>query len=351
MIPVSSAFHIGNKQVGEGAPCFLIAEVGLAHDGSLGAAHAFIDAAFEAGADAVKFQTHIATEESSPLEKFRVKVFPQDRTRFEYWERTAFSEEQWRELKVHAEQVGLVFLSTPFSIAAVTLLRRIGIKGWKIGSGETNNLLLLEEVAREKEPILLSTGMSYLEEIDQAVDLLKSEGSPLMLMQCTNRYPCPPELLGLNMIDEYRCRYAVPIGFSDHSGEIAPGIAAVTLGAKAIEVHVTWSKQCFGPDVKASLTFKQLGEMSKGIRLLEQAFGSGVEKDLVANGMKDTRMLFTKGLVVRETLEVGVRIERRHLDARKPCAGIPVAEYKSVLGKVTKRRILSGEHIAWDDLS
>lgn len=347
---MSSKFRIGEKEIGGDAPCFLIAEVGLAHDGSLGGAHAYIDAAAEAGADAVKFQTHIAAEESTPQEKFRVNVFPQDKTRFEYWERTAFAENQWRELKEHTEERGLEFLSSPFSNGAVSLLRRIGVKGWKIGSGETNNLLLLEEVALNQEPVLLSTGMSYLDEVDHAVNLLRSRGSPLLLMQCTNRYPCPPDRLGLNLIPEYSRRYNLPIGFSDHSGEIAPGLAAVTLGAKAIEVHIAWSKKCFGPDAKASLTFEQFGDLSRGVRLLEQALGSPVDKDVVAQEMKDMRQLFTKGLVAKETIETGTLIERHHLEARKPCVGIPVADYQSVLGKVAKRRLLRGEHIAWNDL-
>ena len=169
-------FRIGARDVGEGSPCFLIAEVALAHDGSLGMAHAYVDAAADAGADAVKFQTHIAAAESTPEEQFRVKVFPQDATRFAYWERTAFNEDQWRGLKKHADERGIEFLSSPFSTAAVEMLRRIGVKAWKVGSGETNNTLLLEEIAKGREPVLLSTGMSYWEEIDAVVESMRSRG-------------------------------------------------------------------------------------------------------------------------------------------------------------------------------
>lgn len=346
-----SSFLVGDKLVGVGAPCLLIAEVGLAHDGSLGAAHAYIDAAADAGADAVKFQTHIAAEESTPQEQFRVNVFPQDKTRFDYWERTAFTEEQWRELKQHAEARGLVFFSTPFSIAAVSLLRRIGSKGWKIGSGETNNLLLLEAVAAGKEPVLLSTGMSYLHEVDRSVEYLKSQDSPLLLMQCTNIYPCPPEKLGLNLITEYQMRYGVPVGFSDHSGEIFSGLAALALGAKAIEVHVTWHKTCFGPDVKASLTFEQFRELVIGVRFLERALGSSIDKDAMAVEMADVRGMFTKGLVAKGRIETGCRIEKTHLDGRKPCVGIPAAEFEKVIGRVAGRCIEAGEPIHWSDLA
>jgi len=347
---MQSSFMLGDKPVGGSAPCFLIAEVGLAHDGSLGFAYAFIDAAAEAGADAIKFQTHIATEESSPLEAFRVKVFPQDDTRFDYWSRTAFSEEQWFDLKLHAESKGLVFLSTPFSIAAVEMLRRIGVQGWKIGSGETNNLMLLEAVASGSEPVMLSTGMSYIDEISRSVEFLKSKESPLLLMQCTNIYPCPPEKLGLNMIAEYQRQYDVPVGFSDHSGEIASGLAAVTLGAKAIEVHVTWSKQCFGPDVKASQTFAQFSELVKGVRFLEQALKHKLDKDQSAENMSEMRQMFTKGLVAKVDLQVGEKIGWHKIDSRKPCIGIPAAEYLTITGRSTKRKINAGEYINWDDI-
>lgn len=346
-----SSFFIGDRIVGEGAPCFIIAEVGLAHDGSLGAAHAFIDAAADAGADAIKFQTHIAAAESSPQERFRIKVFPQDITRFEYWERTAFTQEQWRDLKGHAEEKGLVFLSTPFSNAAVALLRRIGVKAWKIGSGEANNLLMLEEIALRKEPVLLSSGMSYIDELDKSIDLLCSNGVPVMLMQCTSSYPCPPERYGLNMISEYLRRFAIPVGFSDHSGEIAPGLAAVTLGAKAVEVHVTWSKQCFGPDVNASLTFEQLGELTRGIRLVECSMACSIDKDALAHEMQEMRQLFTKGLVANEPIAVGEILQRHHLDAKKPCIGISVSDYQSVLGRRLMRSLSKGDPITRGDLN
>jgi len=346
-----SNFLIGDRPVGEGAPCFIIAEVGLAHDGSLGAAHAYIDAAADAGVDAVKFQTHIASAESSPEEGFRVKVFPQDKTRFEYWERTAFTEDQWRDLKQYTEEKQLVFLSTPFSTAAVALLRRVGMKAWKVGSGETNNLLMLEEIALQGEPVFLSSGMSHISELDRSVDLLSSRGTPVMVMQCTSSYPCPPEWYGLNMLNEYRRRYGIPVGFSDHSAEIAPGLAAVTMGAKAVEVHVTWSKQCFGPDVKASLTFEQLTELVKGIRLLERSFKITIDKDTLAHEMSEMRQLFTKGLVASKTIFPGTLLERHHLDARKPCIGIPVSDYPSVLGRSAKRSLSPGEPIDWDDLA
>ena len=347
---MTNSFQIGNRIIGPSNPTLIIAEVGLAHDGSLGFAHAFIDAASQAGVDAIKFQTHIADSESSPLEEFRVNIFPQDLTRYDYWLRTSFSSDQWKELKSHADDKGLLFLSSPFSLQAVHLLRGIGIEAWKIGSGEANNLLLLEEIANGKEPIFLSSGMSYLEEIDQAVKFLNQQAVPVMLMQCTSRYPCPPEKYGLDMIQKYSKQFNIPVGFSDHSGELSPCIAAVSLGASAIEVHVTWSKSCFGPDVQASLTFDQLSQLVHGIRLIERSFASPVDKDTMADSMSDMRQLFTKGLVANTNLKSGTKIERTHLEAKKPCLGIPVFQYKTILGKAINRSISSGESIDWQDI-
>jgi N,N'-diacetyllegionaminate synthase len=344
------SFLIGDRSIGGSAPCFIVAEVGLAHDGSLGNAHAFIDAAAGTGADAIKFQTHVATAEGTREESFRVNVFPQDATRADYWQRTAFTPEQWESLKQHAENRRLQFLSTPFSQEAVVLLRQLQVKAWKVGSGEANNPFLLEAVAAGHEPVLLSTGMSYISEVDAAVQFFVDRNVPLALLQCTNRYPCPPEYLGLNVLSEYRARYDVPVGFSDHSGEIAPGLAAVTLGANVLEVHVTWHKNAFGPDVDASLTFDSLRELVKGVRMIEQALAAPVNKDLVARDLDPMRRLFTKGIVARIDLPQGTILLREHLDAKKPCIGVPASAYDTILGKKTLREIRKDEHITLGDL-
>jgi N-acetylneuraminate synthase len=345
-----SSFLIGARSIGPTAPCFIVAEVGLVHDGSLGNAHAFIDAAAESGADAIKFQTHVAAAEGTREESFRVNVFPQDATRGDYWRRTAFTSEQWASLKQHAEIRHLEFLSTPFSHEAVELLRQLHVRAWKVGSGETNNPFLLEAIAAGNEPVLLSTGLSYVSEVDAAVRFFRDRNIPLAVLQCTNRYPCPPEHFGLNVMAEYRARYEVPVGFSDHSGEIAPGLAAVTLGANVLEVHVTWHKHAFGPDVKASLTFEALRELVKGTRIIEQAMASPVDKDVAADGLDPLRKLFTKGIVARVDLPQGTVLLREHLDAKKPCVGVPASAYDTILGKATRREIRRDEHITLADL-
>src|SRR5919201_5678845 len=162
----------------------VIGEVAQAHDGSLGLAHAFIDAIAGAGADAVKFQTHLAAAESTPSEPWRVRFSRQDATRYDYWKRMEFTEAQWHELKRHADERGLLFLSSPFSVEAVELLERVGVAAWKVASGEVGNAPMFERMAAARLPVFLSTGMSPLGEIDAAVEQVKSHGLPLAVLQC-----------------------------------------------------------------------------------------------------------------------------------------------------------------------
>ena len=208
-----------------GAACSVIAEIAQAHDGSLGQAHAYIDCAAKAGADSVKFQTHIARAESTALEPWRVKFSKQDETRFDYWKRMEFTAEQWAGLKTHADEKGLVFLSSPFSGEAVELLRKLGMTAWKVASGELTNLPMIQEMARDRKPLMLSTGMSPLGEIDAAVKIVQDANAPFAVFQCTTRYPSPPEAIGLNVLDELRARYNCAVGLSDHSGTIYPALA------------------------------------------------------------------------------------------------------------------------------
>jgi len=345
-----ATFRIGDREVGYGAPCLVIAEMGLGHDGSLGAAHAFIDAVAGAGADAVKFQTHIAEAESTAAEQFRARVFMQDATRRDYWKRTAFSEEQWKGLKRHADERGLLFLSSPFSIEAVRLLARVGVPAWKVASGEVTNLPMLAEMAETRLPFLVSSGMSLMEELDRAVAFVRERDLPLVLFQCTNRYPCPPEHAGLNMLAEYRARYDVPVGFSDHSGTAAAGLAAVTLGACAVEVHVTFGRHCFGPDVSSSLTVEELAALAGGIRYLERALASPVDKNAEAGQLGEIRAMFMKGIVAARGLARGARIEAADLAFKKPAVGIPVSALRDVTGKKLLRDIAADEPLTWKDL-
>lgn len=332
------------------APSFIIAEIAQAHDGSLGTAHAYIDAVAKTGADAVKFQTHIAAEESSELDTWRVKFSKQDATRYDYWKRMEFTAPQWAELKQHAEEKGLVFLSSPFSLAAIRLLEGLGMAAWKVASGEVTNRLFLDAMIATGKPVLVSSGMSYLEEMDATVALLKAAKSPVAVFQCTTAYPCPPEKIGLNQVTELAARYGCPIGLSDHSGTPYPSLAAVALGAKLIEVHVTFSKEMFGPDVTASLTTQEFAQMVEGIRFTEKMIASPLVKDASAETMEPLRKMFGQSLVAAADLAAGMVLTKENLSCRKPGHGISATDVESVLGKKLKHAVKAAQFLSVGDL-
>lgn len=343
-------FRIGPRAIGQGR-CFIIGEIAQAHDGSLGMAYAYIDAIARAGADAVKFQTHIAEAESSPQEPWRVKFSRQDATRFDYWKRMEFTREQWGGLKEHAEKKGLIFLSSPFSLQAAELLDALDMAAWKVASGEINNHPLLDRMATTGRPILLSSGMSPLEELDRAVAVVRARACPVAVMQCTSSYPTPPVILGLNMLEEYRKKYVCPVGLSDHSGTIYAGLAAATLGADLLEVHVTMSREMFGPDVIASVTTTELAQLVEGVRFIERARAHPVSKDTLATEFCGLRAIFMKSLFLVDDLAVGTLIEARHLTAKKPGTGIPAEEIERVIGRRLARDCARGHLLMPDDLA
>jgi N,N'-diacetyllegionaminate synthase len=330
--------------------CLVISEVAQAHDGSLGMAHAFIDAIAAAGADAVKFQTHIATAESTPSEPWRVKFSHQDASRLDYWKRVQFTEEQWHELKRHADFKGLLFLSSPFSMEAVELLERVGVAAWKVASGEVSNTQLLDRIAATRLPIILSTGMSELKEIDEAVSRVKAHNLPLAVLQCTSAYPCPPEKIGVNLIPFFRDRYECAVGLSDHSGKIYPALAAATLGAEVLEMHVTFSREMFGPDVPVSVTTAELQQLVEGVRFIENMMSHPVDKDLMAGEMTGLRDIFAKSLVARIDLEAGTLLREEHLVAKKPGTGIPIAQLPEVVGARLRRSLKADELLFNEDI-
>lgn len=334
----------------QGAPALIIGEVAQAHDGSLGMAHAFINAIATAGADAVKFQTHIAAAESTLQEPWRVQFSRQDETRYAYWKRMEFTEEQWVGLRQHAHDRGLKFLSSPFSSEAVSLLSRVGVAAWKIASGEVSNLALLDEIAATRLPVFLSSGMSSLGELDAAVAQIKERGLPLTVMQCTSAYPCGPERVGLNLVEEFRDRYKTDIGLSDHSGTIFPSIAAAMLGVNVIEVHVTLSREMFGPDVTASVTTTELRQLIDGVRFVEAMRANPVDKDSIATELAPLRKLFTKSVVARVALAAGTRLTEQHLATKKPGTGIPASRLGDLVNRRVTRDVPANALLSEDDL-
>jgi N-acetylneuraminate synthase len=329
---------------------FLIAEIGQAHEGSLGILHSYIDAVATTGVDAIKFQTHIAEAESSIHEPFRVKFSYEDDSRLDYWKRMEFTLAQWKEIKTHCDEVGVEFMSSPFSNAAVDLLEEVGVKRYKIGSGEVNNFLLLEKIAQTGKPVIISSGMSSFEELDATVSFLKSRNVAYSILQCTTAYPTKPEQFGLNVLSELKERYQVPVGFSDHSSSTEACIAATALGAEILEFHVVFDKNMFGPDAKSSLTINETTKLVDAVSNISKALKSPINKEN-NTAFKELKSIFEKSLSVNKELPLNHSITFDDLEAKKPKGfGILASDYENVLGRKLNKTLSKWEFLNESDL-
>lgn len=321
----------------------IIAEIGQAHDGSLGIAHSYIDAVAEAGADAIKFQLHIAKEESTSSEEFRANFSFQDKSRYEYWERMEFSFDQWLELRNHAKEKDLLFIVSPFSQKAVDIIEEIEVDYIKIGSGEVFSPSLIKRAIKTNIPIIASTGMSSLAEIEDLANTLeKGAKDNHSLLHCTSEYPVKPENIGFNVLEHMKKTFNCPIGFSDHSGNIASSIAAMVLGAEIIEVHVTFSKDIFGPDVSSSLTLSELHTLVQSKKFLEKSLNSQIDKSVLASSLKEMRYIFQKKIITKRNLDQGDILKNEELVFLKARGGIAETDLDIILGRELKIDLKKG---------
>lgn len=328
----------------------IIAEIAQAHDGSLGILHSYIDALAETGVDVVKFQTHIAEAESSAFEPFRVNFSYVDKTRFDYWKRMSFTEEQWAGIKAHCEEKGMEFMSSPFSVEAVELLERLNVKRYKIGSGEVSNFLMLEHIARTGKPIILSSGMSSYAELDQTIAFLKPKNVDLSLLQCNTEYPTPPERVGVQAMLEMKKRYQLPVGLSDHSATLAAPLCAVSLGAEILEFHVVFDRRMFGPDAASSLEIDEVKQLVNAVRQVEIMRDTLVDKNDVER-FSTAKVIFGKALAVRSNLPAGHQIRFEDLETKKPAnQGISAAQFESIIGRVLKHSLEAQSFLNFEDL-
>ena len=324
----------------------IIAEVGSVHDGSLGNALKLIELAKELGADTVKFQTHIAaaeTTKNAPMPQY-FKGEP----RYEYFERTGFNENQWAEIISCCAANEINFLSSPFSLEAFRLLEKLGVERFKIASGEVTNVPLIQTIADKGYFIYLSSGMSTWDELSVAIEACNAD--KLNVMQCSSIYPCPPEQIGLNVIDEIKKRFMVDVGFSDHSLGYASCLAAVTLGATCIEKHLTFSRKMYGSDASLAMEPNEFAILVKEIRFLEKALDHPVSKgsSFDYRGMKN---IFEKSIVAASDIKAGAVINEKDLALKKPGGGIAPVELHSIVGRIAKNQIYQDQQLTWDDLS
>jgi N-acetylneuraminate synthase len=327
---------------------FIVAEIAQAHDGSLATAHEYIDLVSKSGVDAVKFQTHIASAESTRREPWRVKFTTTDKSRYDYWKRMEFARDEWIELRDHCLKSGLGFLSSPFSVAAVELLDQLDVDLWKIASGEVGNKPMIEAMLLTKKPIILSTGLSTLSEIDSLVNLIRNRGVDLTILQCTSEYPCPANKTGLNLLRDFTERWNCRVGISDHSGTIFPSIASVALGAKVIEVHVTSSRDAGGVDGPSSVTPDELVQLVRGVRFIESAMANRLDKTILSESAANMKQIFGRSIVASRDLVVGHVLTRDDLAFKKPGGGLSWDQMDLVLGKKLSRNVLMDDLVSSD---
>ncbi len=327
---------------------YIIAVIGNTHEGSVGLAKQFIKAAADCGVDAVKFQTHIFEAESLPSAPN--PSYFKDETRKEYFERTAFTIEQYKVLKDYAENECKVdFFSSPFSLEAVDFLMEVGVSTFKIPSGEVSNIPLLEHVAKTGKKVILSSGMSSWDELDRAVAVFKDK-EKLTILQCTSEYPCKPENAGLNVMLEIKERYQCKVGFSDHTLGIGVPLTAVVLGATLIEKHFTLSKLMYGSDAKNSTEPEEFKHMVDNIRAAELAITSKIDKNEIVKKLGEMKFVFEKSIVSARELKEGHVISEEDLAYKKPGDGIPAKDYKNVIGKKVIKNIAANEKIEFSQI-
>ncbi len=338
------------KNVNPFKKVFIIAEVGVNHNGSLKLAFKLIDQAKMAGADAVKFQVFSAQELVSPdtaLAKYQAKnLGPKVKNQFDLIRNLELSADDFKKLQAYCLKKKIKFLASPFDHSSVDLLNKLKVDMFKIPSGEITNLPLLQYLARTKKMLLLSTGMSTLKEVETAVRSIKAAGNhQLVVLHCVSEYPAPMMDLNLNAIGTLKHCLKLPIGFSDHSLGFEGTIAAVSLGACVIEKHMTLDKNMPGPDHKASLNPSEFKQMVSAIRNIEQAMGDGVKRPMKSE-LKN-RALVRKSIFARNEILKGSMIKEKDLVIRRPANGLPPTELGKVVGRKVRQNIQPNQTITW----
>jgi sialic acid synthase SpsE len=336
---------IGQREIGPDRPCFIIAEAGINHNGDVKLASELVEAAAEAGADAIKIQTHFPEDEM--LRGGATAAYVGE-SLFDLLTRTAVSREDHLTLRDLANRKGIIFLSTPFSREAADFLETVGVPAFKTGSGELTHVPLQQHIARKGKPMIISTGMSTPDEIDRTVQAVRAVGTPFALMHCTSTYPTPYEHVQLDCIPALQAKYGLPVGFSDHTLGPFAAFAAVALGANLFEKHFTVSRSLPGPDQQGSMEPHELRELVQGIRAIEQARGA---VKTIQPGEQDVRNMALHSVVSVNNIAAGSRIDAADVWAKRPGTGIPARQLQDVIGRTTKRAIEKDRLIAWDDLA
>jgi len=344
------SFNIAGRPVGDGAPCFIIAEAGVNHNGDIGLARKLIEVAAAAGADAVKFQTFRAEDmvtgsaEKAPYQK---ETTGSEESQIDMLKKLELSRDDFEELSGYACKEGLIFLSTPFDKGSVDLLDDIDVPAFKIASSDITNIPLLAHVAGKKKPVILSTGMSTLAEVQAALGQMRQQGAKeIVLLHCVSSYPARIEESNLRAMATLRQTFNMPVGLSDHTPGITVPVAATALGACIIEKHFTLDKEMPGPDHRASLSPGELKEMVKAVRDTEKALGDG-EKRPTASEEKNKQAV-RRSIVAAVDIPAGTVITEEMLGLKRPGTGLSPGLIKAVIGLKAVGDISKDEAITLD---
>jgi|SaaInlStandDraft_2_1057019.scaffolds.fasta_scaffold41035_2 N,N'-diacetyllegionaminate synthase len=340
--------EIGNKEISDTAPVFIIAEIGINHNGKLETAKKLIDVAKQSGSDCVKFQTFVAEEEISknaPLAEYQKGEFS---NQLEMVKKLELTKEEFKNLKNYAENLKIEFLSTPFDELSVDVLEEINVVGYKISSGDLNNIKLLKKIALTKKPIILSTGMANIDEIQEATQLLKNQGADYSLLHCVSSYPTKIEDCNLLAISSLKEKFGVLVGFSDHTIGNEAALLAVALGAKIIEKHITLDKTMSGPDHSMSMNPNEFQKFVSDIRKAEISLGNGIKRCLPCE--EEIKKVARKSIVSSRSMNKGEIINEFDLKLKRPGTGIEPKYLDKVIGKCLKKNIEEDHLMKWDEL-
>jgi N,N'-diacetyllegionaminate synthase len=345
----SARIRLEGRDIGGGAPAFVIAEAGVNHNGRLDLAEQLVDVAAEAGCDAVKFQTFdpaLVAAASADKAGYQQETTGEEGTQLEMLQGLVLSQEDHVRLRARAADRGIVFLSTPFDEPSADFLDALGVPAFKVSSGDLTNVFLLEHLAAKGKPLLISTGMGTLEEVLAA--LATVQGADVALFHCVSSYPAEPADCNLGAMAELRGATGRPVGWSDHTLGIDVTVAAAALGAELVEKHVTLSRTLPGPDHRASLEPPELAAMVRGIRTAEAARGDGTKRP--RPGELQVASVVRRSLAYGADLPAGTLLERHHLVALRPGTGIPTAHLGEVVGRPLRVDVRQGRLVEPDDL-
>jgi N,N'-diacetyllegionaminate synthase len=347
------AMNVHGRLIGPGYPCLIVAEAGVNHNGRVELAQQLIDAAATAGADAVKFQTFKAERlavPQAPKADYQLRTTDGSESQYEMLRRLELPPEVYPVLMARCRERGILFMSSAFDEESADFLDDLKMPLFKIPSGELTNLPLLAYVARKGKPMIISTGMSNLSEVETAVDAVRGEGNgQIVLLHCVSRYPADPEDVNLRAMETLRRSFGVPVGYSDHTAGMVVPIAAVALGACVIEKHFTLDRSLPGPDHQASAEPDELASLVRGIRSVEKALGHGRKEP--AGGEVSTRAVVRKSLVAAKDIPAGTKITSDLMVLRRPGTGLPPAVRASVVGRTARWDIKAGTLLEWEMLS